>query len=202
MPFTKESARRAVLKRHAAKKSNDSKLADAAAAREESRMNRAEPLEALVEQVQDAPAKKEAAGASPEVVQIAKESLDALLKNIDILTGKVTKLEQRKLIEPEQGLPAGAKCAACGQSIRACKGNHTTLWVAPRDQDMWKFFSGINWNGVKYAGRQVVPTEAVDAILSQIGQWEMQERRRHIPGGKVFGDLDMKNAMQGRTAII
>lgn len=203
MGFTPESARRAINKRHATTKSNDAKKADAAAAREVSRMNRSpEPLEAIVDQVQDAVAKKEEAGASEEVVQLAKTSLDALLKNIELLTTRLSAVETRKVIEPETGVPAHAKCSSCGQSLRVCKGEHTTVWVAPKDQDMWKFFSGINWNGVKYAGRCVLATSTVDAILSQISQWEQQERRRFIPGGKVFGDLDLKYAMQGRTAII
>lgn len=194
------------------KRSDESTLADAEAAREEERTEGAdwspkERLEHLPDELADSPVKKRLAG-DEEAAGRAYRMIEALTSTVQSLVGRLERLESvpsRTLQAPHSRM----KCGTCHQATKdansrgICDGQHVMVRVVPKMMDMWESFQGVTWNGVKYAGVCMLPASIVDSVLAQIGRWEDMERQKHIPRGRNFGEYgDVSQLVAGRTPII
>lgn len=185
------------------KKSDDSKLADAAAAndadRKEGNRTAEEKVQALPEILQAAAVEKAAAGdvAGSNAAEIAIRKLTQIVES---LSAKVSKYES----QPANLKDTAVKCGTCHQAVAGCKGEHIWALVIPKNYDLVQYFQGVLVNGTKFFGRCLVPSNMLDSIMAAVARWEYQERRLMIPGGKVFGDIDFSQAQgnQGFTTVV
>jgi hypothetical protein len=163
------------------KKSDDSILEDAAAARERERLGKVAPedqFEHTLDEIKDAPVKAKMAGAPPEEVAALRAKVDSLQKMMEEVinsqkrlpsSAKLEDLRQRTMKRSE--IPV---CAKCGQFTTVCgvpdsKGNHhVTLRVLPDRPEHQVTFPGVIWNSVVYAGICVVPAICADDILATV----------------------------------
>jgi hypothetical protein len=195
-------------------KSGDSKLADAATARERDRtqggaMSVEERVATLPEQVQDAAEQKLEAG-DIEGADQSERMMKMLANVIEMMSTQNARIQQieagsRKLAREIPLL----KCPTCQQSIYdktlrrgICEGVHVYVRVVPKEMDMWETFPGITWNGVIYAGMCQLPPVIVQDVLSEISRWARQRKKLLINGGRVFSELDVASSQVGRTPII
>lgn len=176
------------------KKSDDAKIADAQSAQEADRKDQSSSLEdrvsRLPELVQDAAAIKAAAGDSMGA-EASTAAIRKLAELVESLSQRVSRYE-----EAPKGTwkETAVRCGVCQQFQTACKLQHAWLTVLPKQMDLIQYFQGVYINGARYFGRCQVPTNMVDAITAQVGRWEHNERRLLIPGGKVFGSVDIEHA--------
>lgn len=193
----------------AASKSGDSKLQDAEAATIKSQENPV--ISDLPEVLQAAAEEKKAAGLDPTSTL---KALDMLTKALEGLETRLKKMETRDPITASESktiinpltLP---RCGICEQYLKnprtgrgVCNGTHKMARVVPSDTDLWVNFPGIMRNGINYAGTVQVPEEMHQDILTSVRRWEVGQKRLFMPGGKVFGDMDVRSAGLGRTPII
>lgn len=184
------------------KKSGDSKLADGAAKQEEVRtsgesMTPMERIQSLPSELQGAEEAKRAAGneAGAQQTAMAMRLLEQTVKLLERMESRVTQLEKPKLEAPAPRL----RCSTCMQVVKnkegrgVCEGEHVMVVVVPKEMDLWSAFPGVTWNGQRYAGRCMLPPSIIDGVVSEISRWTTAQRRLHIPGGKIFGDLDVRS---------
>lgn len=151
--------------------------------------------------LQDAAEQKRASGASEVTVSMTEASYKLMVKNLELMEKRVRSLEGRPPVvtTPSRNI----KCGVCMQvSPSVCDGTHVAVMVAPKSQEFWRHFQGVIWNGVRYAGRCLLPVSIADPLVASIGRWEANERKLYIPGGKVHGEYELGTAHSGRTAII
>ncbi len=182
------------------KKSGDSQLQDAEAAREEERTKGANwtPEERLVHlpsEVQDGAEQKKAAGASESVVEAALRAVASLTGVVEGLANRLNKLEAVPAAKIDFSIPL-MKCASCQQTLYSatqkrgvCTGDHRSVWVGPKDMRHAELFQPVKINGVEYVGRCVIPTILFDTIFAQISQWEHNEDKKIMSGGRILGHL-------------
>lgn len=194
-------------------KSGDSALQDAEAAQntvqsESHHMEPKEMREALPDQLQAAVEEKKAQGAPAEATAAAEMSLKLVLRALEMMEKRVAGIEvgqKSVLVSKETFLT----CSTCGQTVKStltgrgvCNGDHVFVTVAPQDMSLWESFQGYVWNGVRYAGRQMLPRAIASSVMAAVYRWESREKKKFLPGGKVFGDIAMERAGFMRTPII
>lgn len=185
------------------KKSDDSKRQDAEKVRAEDQRTEASVEEKqgnLAEQLQDAPANAAAAGATPERVAQLESMLVSLTKTVEALQKRQND-PSGKAVRPEDLIPKGMKCAACGQSMPSpCNGKHTTIYVVPSQPENMEGFPGITRNGVTYFGTCIVPVSMKEEILCAVANYESYKRKLRFDSGKIRGwDRDIALAMGQKT---
>jgi hypothetical protein len=179
------------------KKSGDSILQDAETARskaykEGGTWDERETRASVVEEVADAAEQKKAAG-DQLGADIATKALQALTQALELMESRIGKLEQPKTLNTKERL---LKCPTCSQMMRSasgrgvCTGQHVQVMVAPNDFSLWPSYQGTVWNGITYAGRCTLPVTIAGSVKAEISRWEQREKKKFIPGGKMFGAGD------------
>lgn len=180
------------------RRSDDSILEDAAAAREEERLGQVAPedqLEHSLEEVRDSPQKAAMSGASKEevarlerkILQLEK-ALTETMKSQVLSTDKMKELRAQHLKRSE--IP---ECPHCHQFITCCAtadkdgNNHVTLRVLPDRQEHMESFPGVIWNNVVYCGIEVVPAIAANDILAAVRNWEEYKFGLNRNRGRTIG---------------
>lgn len=202
------------MKKPLVQKSGDSRLQDAQAARTKDLTSKGTGLETVAQELQDSVEQKRAAGASPESVKVAKADLDRLQKLCEALMDqnrsafeRIQKLEQggtRSVTTPTPKV----RCGVCFQIAKVadgrgvCDGEHVVVRVVPDDSAMWKFFQGVEYNGVKYANHVLLPRVIVNDVMSIVRRWEANEKKLYIASTRNFGEVDVRGATVGMTPII
>lgn len=179
------------------KKSDDTVLEDAAAAREKERtgkVSNADQLEHTLLENEDAAVKAKMAGASEDRVQALEKELAELRKivsntqNVTLTMSQAREVRQRELKRSE--IP---QCQHCGQYTTVCStpdkqgNNHVTLRVLPDRPEHLQDFPGVIWNNVVYCGIVVVPAICASDILAAVRNWSEYKFSLHLNRGRTIG---------------
>jgi hypothetical protein len=118
------------------KKSDDSKLADAADARaKEVNLSPEDAPKVLVDQLQDATVKAKQSGASDDIIRRMEKQLNQLAGIVEKQNATIAQLQSAQLTPARKltsAMPVYPLCPVCRQVLTACKGMHTYARVLPQ----------------------------------------------------------------------
>lgn len=131
-------------------------------------------------------------------------------KQLEQLTGIVEK--QNEKIQTLQAAPRAVrgavqyvKCPTCRQAVNACKGEHVTARILPKNAEFIKLFGkGLQINGEYYFGHCVVPKSAANEWLATVANFERVEREQMHNRGHIRGwerDLSIAEAKRDGSQL-
>ena len=177
------------------KKSGDSKLADAAAARERRRtQDHPEPGE-LIGQLQDRVELAKAKGATPDMLAKIQQALMTLTNVVENLQNRVIAVESGRKLD-KTGRVNLLICPICHQYVKdkltgrgICEGEHVNVRVLPTDMDLVEAFQGVQVNNRHiYYGWCPLPPAMKDSVLAQVNRWQAEHKTRFIQRWRIFGN--------------
>jgi hypothetical protein len=185
------------------KKSDDSKLADAADARaKEVNLSPEDAPKVLVDQLQDATVKAKQSGASDDIIRRMEKQLNQLAGIVEKQNATIAQLQSAQLTPARKltsAMPVYPLCPVCRQVLTACKGMHTYARVLPQLPESIDNFKGVIINGQRYYGFCNVPSVSFHEIMSMVSRYEDGERQLQFNRGKLRGsirDLHVAEAMR------
>lgn len=178
------------------KKSGDSKLADAEAARQADQaagtLSPKERQEALPEILQDTVENAKARGESEARIAFLEKSIQIMQEHIlrlSATSGGSGRRERPVTAHDnvDEHLPKRPECPVCRQTTLLCRGEHRIINVMPDYLLAAANFQGIWRNGVHYLGVCQVPKAMADDILAAVGNHVATEMESRISRGRLHG---------------